>query len=283
MEFKRKYFIYKCKLKHCDILEKNERAMQVGNIYLLTSEKLKSIDYYKLSRHHTEIVSKNSNTDLIVVEYIESVPMIDTLEMYIRRLYENVRCDNICVNSDWYCLTPNSFVDIIMIIHYWKIEFGKVPQPKTESWSRTYIDQCFLFWSSSTINLSAEEVCNHFKINLVSDKLVQRFWQVQSEKFIVLDKFILDTLDITKQTRKFKRKFPLAAKSLTDIEFGYLLMDSNNLKELLNLYLTIQFIYEKYTEYKHRKIEFPDIDECSVSDAQSFSSNETQYDGSDYD
>lgn len=242
------------------------------------------IDYYKIASHFTQ-TNSSSSSDLYAVECIENVPMINILKMYIRRLYTSARCDSICLNSDWYCLSPNSFIDVVMLVHHWKLEFSWIPMPKTELWERNYIDQCFVHWSNSTINMTAEEVCGYFSIDLMSNQLHQRLWKMQTDKTILLDKFICDTLNVSKQTRRFKRKVPIENTTMTDIEFGYLLMDSTNLKQTLDLYLAVQYIFEKYNTYTYRTIDVPNLDENFddyISDTQSFSSNETQYEGSDY-
>lgn len=258
--------------------------MEIGNLYLLTTEKLQMIDYYKIASHFTK-ANPSSASDLYSIEAIENVPMINILKMYIRRLYSNVRCENICLNSDWYCLSPNSFIDVVMLVHHWKLEFSWFPKPAGELWARSYIDQCFVHWSNSTINLNAEEICSYFKIDLISNQLNFRLWKMQSEKVILLDKFICDTLNICKQRKRLKPRTPTENTTITDVEFGYLLMNSNNLKPQLNLYLTIQYIFEKYSTYTHRTIDVLNLDDNFddyISDTQSFSSNETQYEGSDY-
>lgn len=217
-------------------------VMYSGSLYIISSERFASINFYKVTLKPLVFVDKT----FAVIFEIHDIPFASALEIRIQKTLATMQ-SKVC--PEWYDLTEPVIFDIYNFAHAWKREFTQIQPDEVNS---VFIDNCFQQWSSVfIIRLEKDEACMCFGIDL-RESAASLFWRVCEDRSILIDKEVLQCIGLQMRDRQLSKLLSRVCgdyrrdKPIGDYEFFELL--SKDDKEKFKL---IRQIHSQFWSYNH--------------------------------
>lgn len=193
-----------------------------------------------------KLVTYADNCSCIREEFLE-VPFCEGLKRRIRTLLLHLH-----QGDDIYYLEESLIFDIVAFVHIWRQEFNDYKFLPVSRLSTEMIERCFEKWEQSIVELSFEEICIIFQLD-IEDELMRRMLRALSTGTVKMDKYILDIFSINLGRRRLKSYFKSINLSIVEIDLlplpDFIIFAKIHNPSVIVLIHTLAILCQKFYNY----------------------------------